>query len=70
MSSKKQIKQRFLDKEFNEWVVNNHRGEYFAGPPEDWDREKEFFYRINLSDGALQYRIKFADVPEKFWERV
>jgi len=47
---------------FEKWVSVNFTGVEMPDPPEDWDRQNEFFYLI---DGK-QYRIPFARVPEEF----
>jgi len=47
-------------KDFEKWILQNYKPcEEMECFPEDWDREKEFFYKID----GLQYRIQFSDGP-------
>ena len=47
---------------FEEWVKENYRGRPMLGPPEDWDRSKELYYKIgNLYYGPIIYK----DVPNR-----
>jgi hypothetical protein len=49
---------------FETWVLKKFEGQgrVMSGAPENWDKDKEFFYKID----DIQYRIKFADVPKRF----
>lgn len=48
--------------EFENWVLENYPGQLMDSPPDDWDQETEFFYKIK----GRQYRIKLKDVPKRF----
>lgn len=51
-----------MEKEFEKWILKNYVGQYMEDFPENWNRDAEFFYKIN----ELQHRIQMKDVPEKF----
>jgi hypothetical protein len=41
---------------FEEWVKKNFRGRPMLGPPDDWDRSKELYYKMgNLYYGPIMY---------------
>ena len=47
---------------FERWVKSNYKGRRTEAPPADWDRDVEFFYKID----GIQYRIRYSDVPLEF----
>lgn len=51
-----------MNKKFEAWVRSNYTGKIMQSFPDDWNREKEFFYLID----GLQYRIQIKDVPQEF----
>lgn len=50
------VRKKGIVARFEEWVKENFRGRPMIGPPDDWDRCKELYYRIgNLYYGPIQY---------------
>ena len=51
--------------DFETWIKQNYSGTIMHDPPENWNPEKEMYYRID----DLHYGpIKWEDIPKEFME--
>ena len=56
-------KQKPTIAEFEEWIKDNYKSRPLNGPPDDWKRDKELYYKIaGLYYGPIQYE----DIPHKY----
>lgn len=48
--------------DFENWVLSNFGGQILLEPPDDYDPQKEFFYKID----GLQFRVPYDQIPKEW----